>query len=351
MFCITCYFFRNTSTFGGYTRIAILFNFMKKKSSLLILLYPTLLLISGCVTMKQFDELQLQTDQIAEENRRLTLSNQDGEIDRRELRGRVDVLEKAKAALALDTTRLGRSLSEARADIQTLENLNDVLTSESSSRMAAINDENRALLEELSRNRTDLQTQEDDLLRLNTNLEAREKELASRSQRIEELEGLLASRDAAAEALRSRLADALLGFADKGLTVQQRNGKVYVSLEAQLLFPSGSTAINADGRQALKDLARVVSNQDNLEIIVEGHTDTDQLRSDAIPRNNWELSVLRSTAVVEILTSSGVQPEVLSAAGRSEYHPLDPDDKSRNRRIEVVLAPNLDALFDLIRSE
>ena len=330
-----------------YTKL----NFMKKISPLVFLLYPVLLLMSGCVTMKQFDELQLQSDQIAEDNRRLTLSNQDGEIDRRELTGRVEVLEKAKATLTLDTARLGRSLSEARADIQNLQNLNDVLTSESSSRMAAINDENRALLEELSRNRKELQSQEDDLLRLNTNLELRETELASRSQRIEELEGLLASRDAAAEALRSRLADALLGFADKGLTVEQRNGKVYVSLEAQLLFPSGSTAINADGRQALKDLAMVVSTQDNLEIIVEGHTDTDQLRSGTIPRNNWELSVLRSTAVVEILTSAGVQPEVLSAAGRSEFHPLDPEDKARNRRIEVVLAPNLDALFDLIRSE
>ncbi len=168
-----------------YTKL----NFMKKISPLVFLLYPVLLLMSGCVTMKQFDELQLQSDQITEDNRRLTLLNQDGEIDRRELTGRVEVLEKAKATLTLDTARLGRSLSEARADIQNLQNLNDVLTSESSSRMAAINDENRALLEELSRNRKELQSQEDDLLRLNTNLELRETELASRSQRIEELEG------------------------------------------------------------------------------------------------------------------------------------------------------------------
>jgi len=117
-----------------------------------------------------------------------------------------------------------------------------------------------------------------------------------------------------------------------------------------LLFPSGSTAINANGQQALEGLAAVISQQSNLEIIVEGHTDSDQLRSSAIPRNNWELSVLRSTAVIEILKASGVDPEVLTAAGRSEYHPLDPDDKARNRRIEVVLAPNLDALFQLIRS-
>jgi len=97
-------------------------------------------------------------------------------------------------------------------------------------------------------------------------------------------------------------------------------------------------------------LAAVISQQSNLEIIVEGHTDSDQLRSAAIPRNNWELSVLRSTAVIEILKSSGVDPAVLTASGRSEYHPLDADDKARNRRIEVVLAPNLDALFELIRS-
>lgn len=324
---------------------------MKKNTFRISAAIATLALLNGCVTMKQFDEVQMDLDRIAEENRRLTLSNQDGEIERRELAGRVDVLTEANAQLAQDTTRLGRSLNEALQDVKKLEDLNDVLTSESSSRMAAINEENRALLEELSKNRAELQAQEDDLLQLNTDLNQREAELAQRSQRIQELEGLLASRDAAAEALRSQLAQALLGFADKGLTVEQRNGKVYVSLEAQLLFPSGSTAINAEGKQALKDLAQVVSTQSNLEIIVEGHTDTDQLRSGTIPRNNWELSVLRSTAVVEILTSAGVTPEALSASGRSEYHPVDPDDKARNRRIEIVLAPNLDALFDIIRAE
>lgn len=308
-------------------------------------------LLHGCVTIKQFDEVQMKLDRIAEENRQLTLANQDGEIERRELAGRVDVLENSNATLIEDTTRLSRNLAVAIEDVQRLENLNDVLTSESSSRMAAINEENRALLAELSKNRTELQAQEDDLLTLNEDLNQREAELANRSQRIQELEGLLASRDAAAEALRAQLAQALLGFTDKGLTVEQRNGKVYVSLEAQLLFPSGSTAINANGKQALQGLAQVVSAQSNLEIIVEGHTDTDQLRSAAIPRNNWELSVLRSTAVVEILTNSGVVPEALSAAGRSEYHPIDPENKARNRRIEIVLAPNLDALFNIIRSE
>ncbi|MDE0978748.1 MAG: OmpA family protein [Flavobacteriales bacterium] len=313
---------------------------------------PMLLLLttfSGCISMKQFDALQSDFDSLERKNQMLTLASQDGEIDRRELSGRVNVLNKAQQQLAMDTALLGRHISRVEADIERLRELNDVLTSESSSKMAAINEENRALLEDLSRVRQELQTQEDALNDLSRSLEQRQSELAERSQRVQELEGLLASRDAAAEALRSQLAQALLGFADRGLSVEQRNGKVYVSLEAQLLFPSGSTRINPDGQQALRDLAAVISTQDQLEIIVEGHTDTDPLSSISIPKNNWELSVLRSTAVIDILTSAGVSPSALAASGRSEYHPLDETDKARNRRIEIIIAPNLDPLFDLIR--
>ena len=115
---------------------------MIKKTLRLSSFIAVLATFSGCVTMKQFDEVQMTLDQTAEENRRLTLSNQDGEIERRELAGRVDVLENSNAALVADTTRLGRALAVALEDVQRLENLNDVLTSESSSRMAAINEEN-----------------------------------------------------------------------------------------------------------------------------------------------------------------------------------------------------------------
>lgn len=299
--------------------------------------------------MKQFDALQSDFDAIERQNQQLTLSGQDNEIERRELSGQLEVMAAAQRELAADTTKLGRQISRLLKDIDRLQELNDVMTSESSSKMAAINGENRKLLEDLSRVRQELQSQEDALNALSRDLEQRQLELADRSKRVGELEGLLAARDAAAEALRSQLAEALLGFTNRGLSVEQRNGKVYVSLEAQLLFPSGSTRINPDGQQALRDLAAVISTQNQLEIIVEGHTDTDQLTSPSIPRNNWELSVLRSTAVIDILTQSGVSPTALAASGRSEYHPVDDEDKARNRRIEIIIAPNLDPLFDLIR--
>ena len=197
--------------------------------------------------------------------------------------------------------------------------------------------------------REELQTREDRLNKLEKELNDKSALLESRSKRVEELESLLAAREQAAEALRARLAEALLGFQGKGLNVQQRNGKVYVSMEAQLLFPSGSAVVDPVGREALQSLASVVAGQRDLEIVVEGHTDTDQVRSTSIPRDNWELSVLRATAVVDILLEDpGVDPAMLAASGRSQYHPVDANNKAKNRRIEVILAPNLDSLYELI---
>ena len=310
-------------------------------------------LLSGCVSMKSYEALESERDELREAQAAARLAQGDAEINRRELEGRVAVLEDARTELEADTAEMGRDLARSRQRIAELRELNDVLNEQSSDRLAKMITENEALLRNLASTREELQAQEDSLVALGADLEARRKELAARSARVEELEALLAARDAAATALRNRVAEALLGFKDKGLTVEQRDGKVYVSLEAKLLFPSGSTAINAEGRQALLDLAQVVAVQEDIEVIVEGHTDTDQIRSTgSIPRNNWELSVLRATAVVDLLTGDGgVSPTLLTASGRSEYHPVDAEDKAKNRRIEIVLAPDLGELFDLIRNE
>jgi len=117
----------------------------------------------------------------------------------------------------------------------------------------------------------------------------------------------------------------------------------------QLLFSSGSTVVETEGKKALIDLAKVLETEKEVEIVVEGHTDTDKFTSSASPRNNWELSVLRSTAVVEIMTAnSKMNPVQLMAAGRSEYIPVDVKDKAKNRRIEIIISPNLNELFEII---
>ena len=139
------------------------------------------------------------------------------------------------------------------------------------------------------------------------------------------------------------------GFENKGLTVVEKNGKIYVSLEAKLLFASGSTKVESEGQRALIDLAYVLQEEKDIEIIVEGHTDTDKINSSVHPKSNWELSVLRATAVVQImLANSSMDPTQLMAAGRSEFMPVDPEDKSKNRRIEIIISPNLNELFEII---
>ncbi|MAO46694.1 MAG: hypothetical protein CL823_06040 [Crocinitomicaceae bacterium] len=317
--------------------------------SILPLFLVAILTLTGCVTMKQFEELQDSCEEIDHENTELRLGAQDAQIENRELKGSIETLTKAREQLAADTARMGRFVSEAEDEISRLRDLNDALTDQNGGRLSQLNEENRALLEDVGRIRTELQTREDSLLALAADLAQRSADLESRSARVEELESLLAARDRAADVLRSRLQKALLGFEGNGLTVEQRDGKVYVSLEAALLFASGSADVDESGREILMKLGDVIATQQDLEIIVEGHTDTDKLSSTSIPRNNWELSVIRATSVLEIIMGQpGVDPSILTASGRGEFHPVDLEDKSKNRRIEVVLAPKLDDLFELL---
>ena len=312
-------------------------------------LIACLLLFSGCVTTQQYEALQTQLDEAEKENSELRLARQDAQVSSRELEGQVARLTAENDALAEEANQLGTEAMRLREEVGRLTELNDALTNQSSGRLSDIAEENRQLLEDVMRIREELQTREDRLNALEKDLNEKSALLEARSKRVEELESLLAARERAAEALRARLAEALLGFQGKGLNVEQRNGKVYVSMEAKLLFPSGSASFDPRGREALVGLASVIAEQSDLEIVVEGHTDTDQLRSMSIPRDNWELSVLRATAVVNILLEdAGVDPSMLSASGRSEYHPVDAADKAKNRRIEVILAPNLDSLYELI---
>jgi chemotaxis protein MotB len=137
--------------------------------------------------------------------------------------------------------------------------------------------------------------------------------------------------------------------------VEERNGKVYVSMDNKLLFASGSTAVGPDGQKALEELARVLEANPDINILVEGHTDDQPMRGSAQIKDNWDLSVLRATEIVRILLAKGkIAPARITAAGRSEYLPVDPADtaeaRARNRRTEIILTPQLDELFRVIES-
>lgn len=312
----------------------------------------------SCVTMRKYEELQATSAETANENDLLRKSNDLLTTENTEFEARISDLDKRTAALEADTTSLGMNLRRLREQYDKINELNEILMSKNTKMLNDMNAENRKLLEDLQETRTALIQKEDMLRALEEELNDKEAslntlsgQLEKREQRVNELEDLLAKQEASANALRDKIQQALLGFKDKGLTVETRNGKVYVSMEAKLLFPSGSTVINDEGRKALIDLAKAIDGESDMEIIVEGHTDTDALRSQNIPRDNWELSVLRATSVVKIMTAnSDIQPEILSASGRSEFHPVDPEDKARNRRIEIIISPNLNELFQIIEN-
>ncbi|MGI4749561.1 MAG: OmpA family protein [Janthinobacterium lividum] len=181
-------------------------------------------------------------------------------------------------------------------------------------------------------------------------------DLQKREARLKEVEETLRKRDEATNALRNKLQQALLGFQNSGLTVDIRNGKVYVSLADKLLFPSGSIVINENGKTALKQFAAVLNKEPDINIAVEGHTDNKKVNNLGQIKDNWDLSVLRATSVTRYLTETeNVDPQRLTATGKSQYQPIDPgttaEALSKNRRIEIVLSPKLDELYNLISTK
>lgn len=179
-----------------------------------------------------------------------------------------------------------------------------------------------------------------------------QKQLEAEQQRLWDLRKVLQQQREAVEGLRKKMADALVGFNSNELQVFVKNGRVYVSLQENLLFPSGSAVVNPKGREALGTLAQVLNTNPDINVVVEGHTDSIPIRGKY--EDNWALSVARATAIVRLLTDTyRVDPVRVVASGRSKYEPVDSNETSegrqRNRRTEIILAPKLDQLMQLLQ--
>ena len=178
-------------------------------------------------------------------------------------------------------------------------------------------------------------------------------ELADQQRKLEALQGLLEQQKKNADALRQKMADALVAFNSNELTVAVKNGKVYVSLQESLLFPSGSAQVNPKGKVALGKLAEVLNTNPDINVNIEGHTDSIPIRTRF--EDNWALSTARATSIVRILTKDyKVEPMRVVASGHSQYDPVDSnanaDGRAKNRRTEIILTPKLDELYNLINS-
>jgi len=316
---------------------------MLKKCSLILLVT---LLSTSCVSKKIYTDLEDKYADLKKENRRLSDDNSRIKTELTQTKN-----ELAKLQMEYDKTYSQRNMLQGeydaiKANLANLKNSYDALEKNSSAAIAENSKKNRELLAQL-------EAKEDALAAENARLEKLNQQLESRSQRVAELESVIASKDAEMTKLKNAVSKALTNFEGNGLTVEQRNGKVYVSMENKLLFESGSWAVGSQGKQAVEQLGEVLAENPEIAILIEGHTDNVPYKGNAHLSGNWDLSTKRATAIVNILRENPeINPENLTAAGRGEHAPIASNEtsegKAKNRRIEVILTPKLDEISKLL---
>ena len=286
-----------------------------------------LLSFSSCVSTKVFNDLEARYAIVKSERNGF-------EKSRDSLQQAWDKLDNDLSEVSSYLERSRDSVSMALEQVKQWEEKYVLLKENSEEKIQNSIAQNNALLKEIALRKTELQ---------------------SRSERVDQLEEMIQNQKQALSELKNRISNALLNFEGKGLTVEQRNGKVYVSMENKLLFKSGRWDIEPAGKQALSDLAKVLEENPDIAILIEGHTDNVPFSPKGQLESNWDLSTKRATAVVNILLENErILPQNLTAAGRSEFLPIGPNSsaegRASNRRIEVVLSPSLEEITALLET-
>jgi chemotaxis protein MotB len=308
-----------------------------------------LLLFTACVPARQYEEEKARVAAMQGEVDAANAKARDAVTALEELKSSTGEERKRIARLQEDTAMMGTSLRQLTSQYDKLNSVNNELLDKYGKLLAGSGTENRKLLTDLEALRLDLMAREDSLHALVLRIDEKQALLADREAKLAELQAELAAKDAAMKSLKDRVSAALTGFEGKGLTVEQRNGRIYVSMDNKLLFPSGSYAVDANGQEIIVKLAKAIEGEKDLNVLVEGHTDTDKVTGGGAVKDNWDLSVMRATSVVRIMQqTSAMDPLRITAAGRGEYVPVDPADKAKNRRIEIILSPDLKELYRMV---
>jgi len=316
---------------------------MIKKVTILAL---SLSLFSSCVSKKIYTDLEDKYANLKKEHRQLSDENQSLTDVKNKLENDLDKLQKVYEDAVKERDQLTTELAATKTNLDNLKASYKALEENSSAAIAANSKKNRELLAQLEAKEQALAAESDRLNKI-------QKELENRSKRVAELENVIATKDAAMTKLKDAISKALTNFEGKGLTVEQRDGKVYISMENKLLFNSGSWSVGSEGRKAVQQLGSVLAENPDIAILIEGHTDNVPYKGNAQLSGNWDLSTKRATAIVNILReNASINPENLTAAGRGEYAPIASNDtaegKAKNRRIEVILTPKLDEITKLL---
>ncbi|QZK89140.1 OmpA family protein [Flavobacterium sp. CHNK8] len=309
---------------------------MIKKISIGLLV---LALSTSCVSKKIYNDLESKFTDLKKENR--TLADENAALSQAK-----NQLEIDRDALKADLDKSTVALARAAADLEASKNKYKMLQD---SYTALEKNSGDALQSNMKKNR-DLLDQLDEKGRA---LALEQERLSKSAQRLKELEDLIAAKEASMKKLKETLSKALNSFEGKGLTVEQKNGKVYVSMENKLLFNSGSWAVGSEGKKAVVELGKVLGDNPDISVLIEGHTDDDAFTASGPIADNWDLSTKRATSIVGILSENKkINKQNLTAAGRGEFSPLGSnataEGKAKNRRIEIILTPRLDAIAEML---
>lgn len=333
---------------------------MKKRVACINFTILLLILAQACVPPTYFSEVEGERDKLKNEREELFTENEQLTVENTELQADLELAVKEKQRIEEHGALNAEELKILKGRYSQLDGRYKELQDAHNTLMNGSDAETRALMKNLETTQQSLYQREDQLNQLQSKLDkdreelnALQNELQLKNARLIDLEEVLNRKDAEAENLKQKLSAALLGFENEGLTITKKNGKVYVSLEEKLLFASGSTEVDPRGRSALKKLAAVLEQNPGINIMIEGHTDDVPVIPGAQFKDNWDLSVQRATAIIRILLDgTSINPKRLTAAGRGEFLPVDPGNsaeaRQKNRRTEIILAPNLDEVFELL---
>ncbi len=350
-----------------YSRLYIILEFLflqriinKASMKKIILFSVSAMLFASCVTQKKYNDFvgasNFQRDSLTSllENCSKNLTTV-SELEKN--------LENRVVALRADSLSKKRQVDNLSSQVTELTQLNANLSNKQSAMMKQQADESKKTLAELQTAREKLQTREDDLDSIQLSLEQerrnldkirkelgiKDNEIVLKNKQIAEMEEVLRKKDSITMALRTKIEKALVGFEGKGLTIEQRGGKIYVLLEESLLFSVGKSDVAAKGQEALKNLASVLEQNRDINITIEGHTD-----NTGGSKINWELSTKRALAISYILLdNSTIEGKRITVSGRGQYSPIDTanttEARAKNRRSEIILTPDLQELYDVLQ--
>lgn len=319
-------------------------------------------MFASCVPQKLLEEKEEKLKQCETELSDFKKSSQDNEAKLAELKEQAANDKKTMEALRRDTMLNGANLRNLVSKYDKLNTLNEQLLDRLNKLLSGTEKDNARLSGDLQLTTEQLLRKQDELRALETKLNLQKndldnlnEELKKREARVNELEAIIKKKDQAVAELRKKVADALVGFENKGLTITQKNGKVYVSMDESLLFASGKTMVEAKGVEALKNLAKVLEQNTDINIMVEGHTDDVAMKGAGEIKDNWDLSVMRATSVTKIILGAAkIDPKRITSAGRGEFFPLDngktAEARKKNRRTEIILTPKLDELLKVLET-